>query len=764
MTLYKILPLGALVLGVSLFFFFSNTVLGQSESVSTGVIKGISLEPQSTVAYILNDDKTISAYDLSSKKFTISHAALLPQARNIYKIFGNSDGSRLAVFYGNGTSVVELRIAFFDVSQGGKKQFIAGPDYVLGGQVDQGRVRGVFSSDGDTLFVTYAENTLFSFSAISTEQRQVIVGDLPSAIAITDTGLVLVSNEQSGNLSIVSSADLTVRATVKVGTNPGDVIFNRVTKRAYVSNSGSDDISVVDAERGIVTNTLKVGKAPLSLAYDEKNGAVYVANNSSGNVSVIGPDFSRKSIELSSPAYFKSSPLTLTFRNKDRKLFIVNTSEARYFVYDVATSRLIAEGETDPFPIRIFAPEKVSSAYLWSWNAGSLVTLEPETFKVGSSSGVTDRDGVFFARPQFVTIDLPTNRVFVSNVGADYVTVIDGATQKPVVKIVVGKSIQNLLIESVSRKLYAVSPADSAVYVIDISGTTYPVTSIKLAQQPRGGAINKKTNTLYYSNSAADMLSVIDGTRDAVIATIDLPANSFPLLSAVDEERNKVYVALYGGTSIAVINGVTNTIEKLIPAGGRPIWVRYIPELDLIFSTIENGKKVLVIEPLSGDVIQSLPIDGDPYRIFFDATTQYVYVSQRNKNLVSVFRMVGIGKEFELVDTLPISYWGETDARPYNLVSYNENTNLAYFTSVADKVVVVRVAHDSNNLMQGIWQATINADGSVITSQPSSTQDVRPYTIWGLIMVSILLILAATFFLRRYYMQTSSPTQPNELP
>lgn len=759
-----IFSFGVLLLGISISVVFYNTTFGQSESVSTGVIKSVSLEPQSTVAYILNDDKTISVYDLFSKGFTISHVALLPQAKKVYQIFVNSDGSKFAVIYDGGESSLELRVAFFDVSSSGEKQFVAGPDYLLGGQLDQGHVKGKFSPDGKTFFVIYAKDVLFSLSAITTKQRQVSVGDLPSAIAFTKTGLILVSNEQSESVSIVDPTDFTVRTTVKVGTSPSDIIFNTFTNKAYVSNSGSDDVSVVDTEKGIVIATIKVGKAPLSLAYDEINGTIYVANNSSGNVSVISPNFSLKSIELNSPAYFKSSPLTLTFRNKDRKLFIVNTSEAKYFVYDVATSRLIAEAETSSFPIKIFASEKVPSAYLWSWNASSLVMLEPETFKIDSLSGTAGGADVFFSRPQFVTIDLPTNRVFVSNVGAEYVTVINGTTQTPVAKIIVGKSVQNLLIDSVSRKLYAVSPADSAVYVIDISGTAYPVTSIKLAQQPRGGVINKKTNTLYYSNSAADMLSVFDGTLNTVTTTINLPADSFPLLNAVDEQRNKVYVALYGGDSIAVINGATNTIEKFIPTGGRPIWVRYIPELDLIFSTIENGKKVLVIDPLSGDVIQSLPIDGDPYRIFFDATTEYVYVSQRNKNLVSVFRMASTGKEFELVDSLPIPYWGETDARPYNLVSYNENTNLAYFTSVADKVVVVQVAHDSNNIMQGIWQATINADGSVVTPQSSPARDIRQYTVWGLIIVFVLFILATAFFWRRHYMQTSTSTQPNELP
>lgn len=753
------MPLGVLSLGLLL--LFGSTAFGQSPPASASVIKDVSLEPASTIAFMLYDDKTISAYDVSSREVTISRVALVPQARNIYRLFGNADGSTLAVLYE--TSSGKLRTALFNLSSDGGKRFVAGPDYLLGERVDQGRVGGAFSPDGETLFVTYGLHTLFSLSATAPRQRQTTVGNLPSAVAFADTGSVLVANKQSGDVSIVDAAGLTVRATVKVGTSPDSVIFNSVTKNAYVSNSGSDDVSVVDTRKGTVVHTLKVGKAPASLAYDGTNGAVYVANNSSGSVSVISPDFSLRNIELGSPAYFKSSPLTLTFRNKDRQLFVVNTSEAKYFVYDANTSRLTTEAETNPFPRKILAPETIPSAYLLSWDASSLAMLEPGTFSIATASATTGGPDTFFSRPQSVAIDSSTNRIFVSNMGADYVTVIDGTTQKPVAKIVVGKSIQNLLLDDISRKLYAVSPADSALYAVDISGTAYPVISIPLAQQPRGGALNRETNTLYYSNSAADRVSVIDGTRNAVIKTIDLPADSFPLLNAVDEGRNKVYVALYGGDSIAVINGATNAIEKFIPTGGRPIWVRYLPELDRIFATVENGKKVLVVDPSSANIIQTLSVDAEPYRIFFDATTSYVYVNQRNKDIVFVFRATGAGKDFELVDTLPLPYWGETDARPYNLVSYNEKTNLAYFTSIANKVVVVRVVHDANNLMQGIWQATIHADGSVTTAADTSPESFLKrvatwqYLEWGLAGVVAVLILAAVVFWRRRRVSTPLP-------
>ena len=94
-------------------------------------------------------------------------------------------------------------------------------------------------------------------------------------------------------------------------------------------------------------------------------------------------------------------------------------------------------------------------------------------------------------------------------------------------------------------------------------------------------AINRKTNTVYAADVGGgdgpapppDMVSVIDGKTDRIVANITVDDHPFGL--AVDEKRNLVYVATVGGKlptsfsplsggggTIMVLDGKTNTVRK----------------------------------------------------------------------------------------------------------------------------------------------------------------------------------------------------------
>lgn len=440
--------------------------------------------------------------------------------------------------------------------------------------------------------------------------------------------------------------------------------------------------------------------------------------------------------------------------NDGKKLFIVNASEAKYFVYDINQSRVIKEGKTENFPTKILVSEKSKSAFILYWDANSLLVIDSRTLTENYIPDSAIATEVFFSKPQSVVADTATNRIFVSNLGSDYVTVIDGNTQKPIKKIVVGNSIQNLFLNRKTRKLYAVSPPDNTFAVIDISKSGYPMKTVKLEQQPRGGAINEITNKIYYSNSAKSKVSIIDGYEDKVIATVDLPEKSFPLVNSIDEKRDKIYTALYGGNSIVVIDGKSNKIERFITVGANPIWVRYLPEIDRIFVSVEGERKVLVVDPGSNNILQTIQISGKPYRIFFDSTTNFVYINRRDEDIVTVLKLVESSNQFEVVENRSMQYWGETDTR-YNMLIYNERTQLVYITEgVANRVRVVKPEHDDKGVLKGIWYATINADGSVIYSSLASGDLAQKnkrvlYVVIGAIIILLFIIAAIVIFRRK---------------
>jgi YVTN family beta-propeller protein len=60
-----------------------------------------------------------------------------------------------------------------------------------------------------------------------------------------------------------------------------------LAQNAYITNDGSGNVSVIDTATNTVIATITVGTAPFAVAVSPDGGTVYVANIDSDNVSVI---------------------------------------------------------------------------------------------------------------------------------------------------------------------------------------------------------------------------------------------------------------------------------------------------------------------------------------------------------------------------------------------------------------------------------------------------------------------------------------------
>ncbi|MCV7345359.1 Ig-like domain-containing protein [Mycolicibacterium rhodesiae] len=136
------------------------------------------------------------------------------------------------------------------------------------------------SRDGKQVYVTSSEDNTVAVYDVTT--RSVIttieVGDLPSALAVTDSS-VYVSSALGGSVAVIDRATNTVAATIAVGDNPTALALNSNKTRLYVANSGDGSVSIIDVASGAVLNTVNVGSAPTALAVAPDGTKVYVAVN-----------------------------------------------------------------------------------------------------------------------------------------------------------------------------------------------------------------------------------------------------------------------------------------------------------------------------------------------------------------------------------------------------------------------------------------------------------------------------------------------------
>jgi len=741
---------------------FAAVNLGNDKPIE--MAKWMTFDETRSTMFVLNQDDTVSAFDVVNNTFILSRKAL-PGIKGVFTVLTSPDGSFIDFYSAAGLSSVQISIFRLDDvinSQAPSPTAV----YTLP-VLTEGRTMSKFSPDSQTLVVSGQAGNILLLDPGKTGQGKIpIDGSAPVKMEFDKYGRLLVLKEVSGDLDIIDIVGKKVLTTIRVGANSKDVLFNEVTDKIYVTHTGFDDVYVIDAQSLTIVEKIKVGKNPVAMTYDKNTGDVFVANNSSGTISRIAPDFQVKTVDLHSPAYYESSPMLLFYLNAEKKLFTINSSTAKLFVYDVATDRVVKEEKTSFSPVTIFGSEKLRTIFVRHVNTNFIWQVDGRMLDVRRIPDVDYVNTLFFSKPQGITVDSESNRIYVSNVGDNTITVIDGETQKPITKVIVNNSPQTIGFQPVTKKLYGVSPVDDTVFVVDTTKDSYPLKIIPVGKQPRSLAFNTITNRIYISNATDSSITVIDGTSDKIVSTISLQAGGFPSVLSVNTELNKVYSTAYGSDSISVINAETNTVEKEIKVGQNPIWVRYIAGLNRIFVTVEGEKKVVVIDPDKNEIIQTISTDWKPYRIFYDERSGYIYINFRNTDMVMVLSMDNQSSEFETLKELAIPYWGQTDARPYNMVSVNEKTSLAYFTSGNNNVVIIRSELDKDGLRDPVWYATINADGSVVYSQEAKeeiqTQGNKetlfvtlPNLIKLLVLGVIIVIVGIVISMRRRYQRNN---------
>ncbi len=110
-----------------------------------------------------------------------------------------------------------------------------------------------------------------------------------------------------------------------------------------------------------------------------------------------------------------------------------------------------------------------------------------------------------------------------------------------------------------NRKLYAVDSRSGSLIVI--KGSDQSRTSVRVGTNPVAVAVNTVTNRVYVANNGSGSVSVLDGSSNAVVATLDV--GKTPYVLAVNEATNKIYLSNTFSNLIRVIDGTTNAIHTL---------------------------------------------------------------------------------------------------------------------------------------------------------------------------------------------------------
>jgi DNA-binding beta-propeller fold protein YncE len=318
------------------------------------------------------------------------------------------------------------------------------------------------------------------------------------------TALAIVAFGGSGVLAAATPAGAALAATtIPVGSQPIAIAVDSSTNTAYVADSdqNASGVSVFStstcnsvSDVGCTTpaGTATAGNSPDGVAINQLTGTVYVSNGGGGTVSVINEGTCDAFITTSCAA----TPPTAAVGNAPAGLAVDSTTNTIY----VANQ---ADGTVSVINGNLCDAANTSGCS----SAASTIT-------VGTA-------------PSAVAVDATTNTVYVTNLGDNTLSVINGATCDATVStgcgqtapaVPVGQSPIAVAVNAMNNTVYVVNTGDNTVSVLDGTQCDASVTTgcastpptAAVGSQPMGIAIDSTSQQAYVSNSGDDTDSIVN--------------------------------------------------------------------------------------------------------------------------------------------------------------------------------------------------------------------------------------------------------------
>jgi YVTN family beta-propeller protein len=322
---------------------------------------------------------------------------------------------------------------------------------------------------------------------------------------------VYVTNEDSGDVTVIDTKTDRVVATIPVGKRPRGVRVGRDGKRVFVAVSGApksgpgapavlvppdpsaDGIAVVDLERAVLERRLPSGRDPEAFALDPAGKRLVVSNEETAEASIV--DLERGTVTRAISV--GSEPEGVAVRPDGEVAYVTCEAEQKVSVISLDTLQKIAEFVTGARPRGVaFAPDG-RKAFVTDEVGGTvtvvdavlhrpLATIELDSGAAGDGGATRPR-----ARPMGVVVAPDGHRVYVTTGRAGGIAVIDAGEHRLVATIEgVGPRPWGIGITPDGSKLYVANGPSDDVAVVDTRSNRV-VTRLKAGRSPWGIAVDE---------------------------------------------------------------------------------------------------------------------------------------------------------------------------------------------------------------------------------------------------------------------------------
>ena len=326
---------------------------------------------------------------------------------------------------------------------------------------------------------------------------------------------VYVTNERSGDVTVINGGDFSVAATIPVGKRPRGIHASPDGKTVYVALSGTpieappqidahgnpvfekkkggddDDAAADKAADGIgvlnvaakkLTGKLNAGSDPEEFALSKDGRHIYISNEDTKTASVIS--IAAEKLEHIIPVGQEPEGVTST---PDGKQFYV-TCEAGgdIYVVDTATYTAVAHFKVNGRPRSVAFLSAGGIGFIPSESVGELNVIDSVNAKVLKTIALPAG-----SRPMRVTLSPDEKRLYVSNGRAGTISVFDTHSYDLLDTIKVGTRPWGMGVSPDGKFLFTANGPSNDVSVVDLK-TNKEVSRVKAGSSPWGIAITSR--------------------------------------------------------------------------------------------------------------------------------------------------------------------------------------------------------------------------------------------------------------------------------
>jgi YVTN family beta-propeller protein len=327
--------------------------------------------------------------------------------------------------------------------------------------------------------------------------------------------LVFVSNERSGDVTVIDGATDSVIGTFPVGKRPRGIHATPDGRRVFVTLSGSprmapgldenrapadkraDGLGVIDPSTHKLIDRWHVGSDPEQFAISKDGKFAFIANEDDASASIIDLD----SGQLRGKIKVSEEPEGVGVNPANGEVYVTCEEKGEVFAIDPDQQRVIATIETGGRPRSVAFSSDGSRAYVACENGGYIAVIDARSRKLLSKIQLPTG-----SLPMGTVVSADGKELYVSTGRGNAVAIIDiqkhdarrspllsargeGEGEESIVATVpVGNRVWGIALDPSGTKLYTANGASNDVSAVDVKSRK-ELRRIKVGDGPWGIAV-----------------------------------------------------------------------------------------------------------------------------------------------------------------------------------------------------------------------------------------------------------------------------------